>query len=368
MSLSNKKPILGSYSAEDCLFLLKPIKTEYHTVEEKESLIQRGELHYSELIHKENIPSSEYTNLFFDVTEQYKQRLADEVTLLASIIDRRVSDSVCLVSLARAGTPIGVLLKRALMHHHKKKSIHYSISIVRDRGIDENALDYILEQGHEADSIVFIDGWTAKGVIASELRNAIKNYNESRGTCVPSELFVISDIGGCADFSAGSTDYTIPSALMNSTISGLVSRSILNEQIRDDDFHGCIRYDHLRKADLSVWFVDEVSDCFRPVKYNAQSFVSNRKRWKMTQSFLNALKLRYQVSDDNRIKPGIAEATRVLLRRVPDLLLIRNKLSADVKHLIRLCDEKGIPYVEFPEMPFGACALIKDVVVEAAGK
>ncbi|WP_237067150.1 cysteine protease StiP family protein [Microbulbifer guangxiensis] len=368
MSTSNKKPILGSYPAEDCLFLLKPIKTEYHTVEDKETLIQRGKLHYSEIIHKENIPSSEYTSLFFELTQQYKQRLADEVTLLASIIDQRVSDAVCLVSLARAGTPIGVLLKRALMHHYKKKSTHYSISIVRDRGIDENALDFILKQGHKTNSIVFIDGWTAKGVIASELRKSIKNYNESRGTCVPSELFVISDIGGCADFSAGSTDYTIPSALMNSTISGLVSRSILNEQIRDDDFHGCVRYDHLRKADLSLWFVDEISDCFRPIKYNAQSFVSNRERRRMTQSFLNALKSRYQVSDENRIKPGIAEATRVLLRRIPDLLLVKNRLSGDIKHLIRLCDEKKIPYLEMPEMPFGACALIKDVVVEAAGK
>ncbi|MFP3472223.1 tellurite-like stress resistance cysteine protease StiP, partial [Micrococcus sp. SIMBA_144] len=64
-----------------------------------------------------------------------------------------------LVSLARAGTPIGVLIKRYLFYKYDQSFPHYSISIIRDRGIDEEALRYILNE-HPGSSISFIDGWT----------------------------------------------------------------------------------------------------------------------------------------------------------------------------------------------------------------
>jgi hypothetical protein len=51
------------------------------------------------------------------------------------------------VSLARAGTPMGALLARALRWLGRTDVRHYSISIIRDRGIDENALAFILRNG-----------------------------------------------------------------------------------------------------------------------------------------------------------------------------------------------------------------------------
>ena len=47
--------------------------------------------------------------------------------------------------------------------------------------------------------------------------------------------------------------------------------------------------------------------------------------------------------DRNRIKPGIAEATRALLRRMPERLLVRDRQDADVAHLLHLAGERGIP-------------------------
>ena len=51
---------------------------------------------------------------------------------------------VVLVSLARAGTPIGILAKRYIKYKYNLNLPHYTISIIRDKGIDENALKYIL--------------------------------------------------------------------------------------------------------------------------------------------------------------------------------------------------------------------------------
>ncbi|SHN92003.1 putative ATP/GTP-binding protein protein [Bathymodiolus heckerae thiotrophic gill symbiont] len=361
-SILSNEPLIGSYAPEDCLFLLKAIEAQYYSIENKEQLLQSGQLHYSEMIHKESSPTKEYTDLFLQVTLQYKTRLAKEIVSLAKLITEKRSGNITLLSLARAGTPIGVLLQRALTRLLKCQSTHYSISIIRDRGIDENALDYVLAQGHSPEGIVFIDGWTAKGVITKELHQAVASYNCSRNVSISSELFVVSDIGGTADVQATFDDYTIPSALMNSTVSGLVSRSILNAQIGPLDFHGCVQYDHLSLVDLSVWFVDEIFNEMELGNLTPVIHESKLSRKQMTEKFLNWIQSNYGVSDINRIKPGIAEATRVLLRRVPDQLLIRETAHVDTQHLERLALEKSVPVTEISNMPFGACALIKDVL------
>ncbi|WP_067517290.1 cysteine protease StiP family protein [Endozoicomonas ascidiicola] len=356
------KPLCGSYSPEDCLFLLKPVSANYKSVEDKERLIQQGTLHYSQMIHRESEPSDIYTELFYSMLSTYKSRLAEQVMRLALEITQRRTGPVTLVSLARAGTPFGVLLYRALTRHFDRESTHYSISIIRDRGIDAVALDYLLSKGHLPESFVFIDGWTAKGVITEELKKSVVAYNVANSVNISSELFVISDIGGTADVAATYDDYAIPSALMNSTVSGLVSRSILNEQIGRNDFHGCVVYDHLREHDLSGWFVDQVSAELSLDRIAPLLSVPRQERREITTNFLNTIMSEMRVSDLNRVKPGIAEATRVMLRRVPDLLIVQQSGHPDIAHLERLAVEKSIQVIERADMPFGACALIRDVL------
>jgi hypothetical protein len=212
---------------------------------------------------------------------------------------------------------------------------------------------------------VFIDGWTAKGVITRELKQAIVEYNNSRQVNVGAQLYVISDIGGTADYSVTLRDYTIPSALMNSTVSGLISRSVINEQIGEADFHGCISYQHLNDYDYSNWFIEQISACFVEKEYRRAELISSEQRQlrhQQTQQAISELMQKFNVSDINRIKPGIAEATRVMLRRVPDLLIVNDPSNPDIKHLLRIANEKKISIITFQAMPFGACALIKDVI------
>ena len=360
-----KTPLIGSYPEHDCMFLLKKIKAEFHSIQDKERLIQTGKLHYSQMVSQESRPTPEYEKLFHDLTAKYKHKLAEEILNLSCLISENIKQDVCIVSLVRAGTPIGVLVNRGINTYSHYNSIHYSISIVRDKGIDVNALDYLIfNLKIPPQSIVFIDGWTAKGVITKELKKAIAEYNISRKVNIGNSLYVVSDIGGTADYSVTFEDYAIPSALMNSTVSGLISRSVINDQIKKDDFHGCISYEHLAQYDYTNWFISEICNCFKVAYYKLAAVPDEQKRVarnQLTQYYIGLLMNKFNVTDINRIKPGIAEATRVMLRRVPDLLIVNDTNNSNTAHLIRIANEKNIEIYVLPDMPFGACALIKDV-------
>jgi hypothetical protein len=70
---------------------------------------------------------------------------------------------------------------------------------------------------------------------------------------------------------------------------------------------------------------------------------------------------RFGVRDVNHVKPGIGEATRVLLRRCPHLLLLRDPSRAEVAHLSLLAQEKQVPVQIDPELPYLAAALIRQL-------
>ncbi len=360
------KPMKGSYNETDCLFLMQEVQVQFETAEEREKKVQSGAVHYSEKVGNEAPPTETYTKLFHEMMDKYKGRLAKEVmTLAKKIVTKRASygskeHPIVLLSLARAGTPIGVLLKRAL-DKLGVYSVHYSISIIRDKGIDEAAMDYIVNN-YDPEASVFIDGWTAKGVITKELHKAVEDYNLAKGTYIPKELFVISDIGGTADVTATYDDYTMPSALMNSTVSGLLSRTVLNDDIlATGGFHGCVMYRHLAEHDVSNWFVEEVDRLIDVETVCESVTVSKEERQRVTKQFMDEIMHEYSVSNINRVKPGIAEATRIMLRRTPDLLMIQDKDHVDTAHLVQIAIEKGIEIVVIKDMPFGACSIIKDV-------
>lgn len=360
----------GSYQPDDCRFLLTPIEGQFLSIEEKERRIQSGEAHYSEMIHREPAPSAEYLTLFDTLCTRYAPRLAREVRQLARqlLLEYGRSEApLVLISLVRAGTPVGALLRRALVDHEEQTAAHYSVSIIRDRGIDRAALDYLLDDvGVSPSRIVFVDAWTAKGVITGELKRDLNHYNAARRSRqqseVPVRLAVISDIGGTADYAATYEDYAIPSGILNATVSGLVSRSVLNDQVPQGAFHGCVIYDELAEHDQSQAFIERVaahlgdSAAIRDVVTRDDDRLRQQA---LMREMLSQIRKDYAVEDINHIKPGIAEATRVMLRRVPALLMVRDREHPDVEHLLLLAEEKEVPVIVNGDMPFHACALIK---------
>jgi len=351
----------GSYPPSDVELLLKVVQLAPTPVSEKERLIQSGARHYSEMISAEKLPTAAYLRVFYEAVERQRRRFAHDLCVLAALLAHR-GDPLTLISLARAGTPVGVLLTQILRLHHRRDVRHYSISIIRDRGIDEVALRYILER-HPAQSLVFIDGWTGKGVIARELHSAVAEFNARHGTALDSGLCVVSDLCGHAKLAATSDDYLIPSCILGATVSGLVSRSILNRDVVGPaDFHGCLFYEEWRGADLSKWFVDVIMAEIEPRPVFASvSPEQQQEQRRRNEAFVDALKHRYGIRNENYIKPGIGEATRVLLRRVPERLLLQDGHDVEVAHLRLLAAEKQVPVTIETALPYRAAALIKEL-------
>jgi hypothetical protein len=354
----------GSYRPEDVRILLKPIQIEPVGIVEKERLIQSGQRHYSEVLSAESLPSGRYMEIFRQAFASNRRRMARGLLSLAAVIvEARREGDITLVSLVRAGTPIGVALKHILRRFFDREATHYSLSIIRDRGLDANALRFVLnEEGRDAASIVFVDGWIGKGVIARELDKSVHAFNAAHGAQLDARLFALTDLSG-AGVAVSDDDYLIPSSILNATISGLISRSILNERIGPADFHGCVHYGEFRAHDLSVWFVDEVlkdvstllGEGYAPSPVPIDPNVA--RGW--SRHLLDELKARFGIVDENFIKPGIGEATRVLLRRLPDRVIVRDSQAPDVAHLLQLAHEKQVCWTVEPTLPYQAVSLIK---------
>jgi len=351
----------GSYAVADCEFLLQTSNIKPISVQEKERLLQRGGIHYSKMISAEEAPTQSYLDTFKALVEQYSDRLAEEVKLLAKKLYEEKGKHITLVSLARAGTPIGVLITRALKAYYTQDVKHYSVSIVRDRGIDIAALEHISNSGRAPESVIFVDGWTAKGVINRELKSAVTDWNNKSDYRIGDELCVISDLSGNAEYIATTDDYAIPSGVLNSTVSGLVSRTMMLDDVKG--YHQCVFYNHLAKHDLTNWFVDKIVSRFESVGVAVDNSTEawREPRQKSLSLFLNKVIEEFKVDDINKIKPGVAEATRVMLRRIPRVLILKDASNPDVKHLKVLASEKDVQILEDSTMPFSAMAIIENV-------
>ncbi len=356
----------GSYAPMDVTFLLKPVRMAPTALELKEKLLRSGRRHYSEMLAPEPPPDQEYLSLFADAFARGRQRLAEDIASLAWALAERPPGEIVIASLARAGTPVGALLRRALLHLGRT-AFHYSISIIRDRGIDEVALDHILER-HDPSSLVFVDGWTGKGAIAVELARAIETYNTSRDVLLDSSLTVISDLAGVAGLAASGEDYLIPCSILNAVISGLVSRTVLHpDHLGARDFHACVFYEELLPHDLSRWFIDVLAeevetamadDSCTPAVWTPES---RRLHHELAETFLDSVAREYGIGDRNRVKPGLGEATRALLRRMPERILIQEREGPDLAHLLLLARRRGIAVEQRHDLPFRAVALLRSL-------
>lgn len=352
----------GSYAAADVSFLLKPLTMSPITdLAEKERLIQSGRCHYSEIIGVERLPDENYMRLFEEAVEANLSRMARDLWALArQILDARHGRPT-LVSLARAGTPVGVGLRRLLRDGFGIDAPHYSISIIRDRGIDRRAVAHVCRR-HAPESIAFVDGWTGKGVIAAELHRALESLGTDRPPGLAADLFVLSDLAGVAAASGSTDDYLIPSSILNATVSGLVSRTILNGLVGPEDFHGCLFYGHLHREDRSRWFVDSLHSramaLLPALEAGPVPTIDVAAARQRTATLVATLVDRHGVTDRNHVKPGIGETTRALLRRVPRLVVLRDPAADSVRHLRWLAEDRGVPVSVDRHLSLAAAAII----------
>ncbi len=357
------EPFSGSYAAAEVGFLMRRMQLETTALDERERMIQSGERHYSEMIGPEDAPTRGRMKLFRECLASNGDRMAEDLSLLAAAMaESAVDGELTVVSIARAGTPVGVLLwhrLREVAPHLRLK--HYSISVIRDRGVDFAALRWIMSR-HAPASLRFVDGWTGKGTIAHELRVSIAGWPEAPPE-LDSGLWVPLDVCGAAKYAASCDDYLIPSTLLGGTLSGLVSRSVLPSGEEDGDaFHGCVPLDSLRRYDLSRWFIGVIRSRLATVASplesppNASGGAARRGE---TARCLETMLARHGLSDRNRIKLGIGETVRVLLRRKPETVWISDRTNPTDADLIRrLAQLRKVPVTAETGLSFDAVAVI----------
>jgi len=243
-------------------------------------------------------------------------------------------------------------VKRWAKFAHDLDLANYAVSIVRGRGIDTVALDYLAFH-HDPGKVIFVDGWTGKGAITRELAEALQ------GTGFSPEMAVLADPGHCVRIYGTRDDFLIPSACLNSTVSGLVSRTVLNRDlIGPKDFHGGKFYRDLAGADVSQLFLDTVCAQFSgPVGELPAVEDPDWSGWAAVQRISDE----YRIGQVNLVKPGVGETTRVLLRRVPWKVLVRADAGAELAHVRLLAADRGVPVVEVDPagLPYACVGLIK---------
>lgn len=371
--------ISGSYRPEQVLFLLKPVEIEHTDPKQKEYLIQSGQKHYSQMISHEKAPSEQHLALYRQALTQERMRYAEDVQKLANALISHYQNApeLVLVSLVRAGVPLGVLLKDALTDLNQP-CVHYGMSILRDRGIDFAALECIIAK-HGADHIVFVDGWTGKGAIKTELKRSIGDDPRFKSAMqkyghddLP--LVTLADLAGVAWLTASAEDWLIPSGILGATISGLISRSMCENPLtasqinaeRLAEWHGCAYYQHLSEWDYSQDFVREINACRQQIQHDVGQAVwttaQRQQQAKLSQNVIQQIASQYQVDNLNRIKPSIAEATRAILRRVPELVILREADNPNTALLRYLTTQTNTPIVINPDIaPYHAITLIQKV-------
>jgi hypothetical protein len=354
---------LGSYSPNDVIFLLKNVDglvTEL-TIEEREKALQSGKS-YGAVIPKEKLPTDEYTKLFAYSLERYAKDIARYSAIVAQqIIAKKSPNNLVLVSLARAGTPIGILIKRFLDQKYEVTIPHYAVSIISGVGLDLNAIRYILTH-HPHANIQFVDGWTGKGFVSSILQNACDRLRLENGICLDPSLAVLADTGHCTTIYGTREDFLIPNSCLNATVSGLLSRTVYDPSIiGENEFHGAKFFTSFLPHDISNTYVDEISKHFDDAE---PFFESAPPTWQGMKSCERIMK-DFGITNHDLLKPGVNETTRMMLIRVPWKILVSDANSANLEHIYLLAKEKNVPIEVYPHMIYSCCGLIQPVQISS---
>jgi len=173
---------------------------------------------------------------------------------------------------------------------------------------------------------------------------------------------VVADPAGTASLAATTDDYVIPSGLLNGIVSGLISRTVLSKDlVGPDDFHACLFQQDQAPHDLTHHFLDAVEAATPTLVSYAWSPEAAELAKAAKERILADLVDSYGVTDINRIKPGIAEATRAILRRLPERVLLRDLSDPETLPMRHLAEKGGVPVVERDLGGYRAVTIIRNV-------
>ena len=354
--LEEKTHLHGTLGDDNCIYLLKDLKglkTPASPAEKREKL-QKGIPGH--LVLAEDPPvSAEENQLFMDLVEDNKKEIAKYVGILSESIYAHKGELPVLVSLARGGIAYGALCRRYFRKYYHADVPHYAISIVRNSGIDENALDYIVNK-HGDIPIQFVDGWTGSGFIGRQLKKYIALYNQKHSTQIDSTLAVLADTSHISQISGTREDILLPDCCLNATVCGLMSGIYAGEDvIGKEDFHGAVLFEQLQGTDFSRYYLESISSSLQKQECKTECVFDEYGK-KMSEK----LSVELGISDKKKIRLGIGESTRAVFRSRISMILVKQPDDPKLKYLRRLSVDKNILIKEHDTGLYSCVAIIDD--------
>lgn len=142
-------------------------------------------------------------------------------------------------------------------------------------------------------------------------------------------------------------------------MSGLISRSLYTEP--ELGLHRSVFYDNLVEVDHSLDFIDHIDAVRRASTVPVVSLPTFEHPRYLTAKLIDKIAADYDITNYNRIKPTIAEATRAILRREPEKILLASPHHPDTSLLRHLCQARDIEILVLGDkiLPYQAITLIK---------
>lgn len=147
----------------------------------------------------------------------------------------------------------------------------------------------------------------------------------------------------------------IPAGILGANVSGLISRSIPNDAVvGPGDFHAVVRTEQPAHLDQSRRFVYTAESAMLAELPTARVIDTSpdaiRAMRRVASDVILRIAEEHAVENRNRIKPGIAEATSVVLRRAPQRVFVTSTDAPDLAGLVRLAEAAGVPVETRPGM------------------
>lgn len=343
----------GSLGDENCVYLLKDLQGIVTPVpaQEKRRLLEKGRPGHSVLAEDPPISHSENA-LFLKLLEGNRKEIAKCVGVLCESILAQRQNFPVIVSLARGGIAYGALCRRYYKKFYHTDIPHYCISLIRNVGIDENALNYIVNK-HGDKPIQFIDGWTGSGFLSAQLETYVSLYNQKHGTQISTMLAVLADTSHICQLSGTRKDILLPDCCLNSTVCGLISSVYYDPAvIGPKDFHGAVVWDSLQYEDFSKYFLDTVTASLVKQQPKSEQVTENYGR-EVSQRLSTEL----MIDDSKRIRLGIGESTRAFFRSDISRILSADPGDPRLTFLAKLASSKGIRIEQYDTGEY-ACVTI----------
>lgn len=334
-----------------CIFMLREVGDESAIIP-RNKIWEQGFKRNDCIVEDLEISKDEVA-LFVELAEKNKAVVADYIAVLSENLKRSVGDFPVIVSLVRGGVVHGVLCKLYYQKVYGVKIAHYAIGLLRDNGVDEIALDDIVQR-HGDSKIRFVDGWTGSGLVSQKLKEHVGAYNKRKKCSICDELSAVVDTSRVCRIHGTMEDVILPDSIMSSTMCGMLSSICITDY--PNSYYGATVWNEKQMNDYSNWYCDLVANelTFRePISESEIEFYGKK--------ILNYVSEKYGIYEKKRIRMGIGESTRAIYRSRIDFFIMKDLYNSNVSHILAWANKWGIPILEDKQIgTYKSIAILKE--------